>query len=277
MQATFRGTTRSRGSASCGSSSWARRSAVRRAPALPPAPAGRPPRPAARAARRRLRRARSSPSAPCWSSRAASAWRRSRSRQATTPLEALPALVLSARCPSGGALMILFAAAPLQLRAGPVAAMIARQRCSSSVLLVVGVPVAVAVGAGGLRRAILVVAPPRSPSPCSRSSTRWTRSCCSPFPLFVLAGALMETGGIARRLVRPRGGAGGLGPRRPRHGGGGRRVHLLRHLGLDGGRRVGGRPRPRSRPWCARATAGSWRWRSCRRPPPWASWCRPAS
>ena len=67
-------------------------------------------------------------------------------------------------------------------------------------LLVVGAPVAVAVGAAGFVGAVLA-----SPAPLAITVQQMFHQVDSfvllAFPLFVLAGALMETGGIARRLV----------------------------------------------------------------------------
>ena len=67
-------------------------------------------------------------------------------------------------------------------------------------LLVVGAPVAVAVGAAGFLGAVLA-----SPAPLAVTVQQMFHQVDSfvllAFPLFVLAGALMETGGIARRLV----------------------------------------------------------------------------
>jgi len=67
-------------------------------------------------------------------------------------------------------------------------------------LLVVGAPVAVAVGAAGFVGAVLA-----SPAPLAVTVQQMLHQVDSfvllAFPLFVLAGALMETGGIARRLV----------------------------------------------------------------------------
>ena len=67
-------------------------------------------------------------------------------------------------------------------------------------LLVVGTPVAVAVGAAGFAGAVLA-----SPAPLAVTVQQMLHQVDSfvllAFPLFVLAGALMETGGIARRLV----------------------------------------------------------------------------
>ena len=67
-------------------------------------------------------------------------------------------------------------------------------------LLVVGAPVAVSVGAAGFVGAILA-----SPAPLAITVQQMFHQVDSfvllAFPLFVLAGALMETGGIARRLV----------------------------------------------------------------------------
>jgi tripartite ATP-independent transporter DctM subunit len=67
-------------------------------------------------------------------------------------------------------------------------------------LLVVGAPVAVAVGAAGFAGAVLA-----SPAPLAITVQQMFHQVDSfvllAFPLFVLAGALMETGGIARRLV----------------------------------------------------------------------------
>ena len=67
-------------------------------------------------------------------------------------------------------------------------------------LLVVGAPVAVAVGAAGFLGAVLA-----SPAPLAITVQQMFHQVDSfvllAFPLFVLAGALMETGGIARRLV----------------------------------------------------------------------------
>jgi tripartite ATP-independent transporter DctM subunit len=68
-------------------------------------------------------------------------------------------------------------------------------------LLVLGAPVAVAIGAAGYLGALLV-----SPAPLAISVQQMLHQVDSfvllAFPLFVLAGALMETGGIARRLVQ---------------------------------------------------------------------------
>jgi len=68
------------------------------------------------------------------------------------------------------------------------------------VLLVIGVPVAVAVGAAGYVGAILA-----APAPLATSVQTILHQVDSfvllSLPLFILAGALMETGGIARRLV----------------------------------------------------------------------------
>ncbi len=68
------------------------------------------------------------------------------------------------------------------------------------VLLVIGVPVAVAVGAAGYVGALLA-----SPASLATSVQTILHQVDSfvllSLPLFILAGALMETGGIARRLV----------------------------------------------------------------------------
>jgi TRAP-type C4-dicarboxylate transport system permease small subunit len=71
-----------------------------------------------------------------------------------------------------------------------------------AVLLVLAVPVAFTIGTWRVSSACGGAAAIRSPSSCSRPSSRSIRSCCWRFPLFILAGALMETGGIAVRLVR---------------------------------------------------------------------------
>ncbi|PYM82924.1 MAG: hypothetical protein DME13_16680, partial [Candidatus Rokuibacteriota bacterium] len=67
-------------------------------------------------------------------------------------------------------------------------------------LLVIGVPVAVAVGAAGYIGALLA-----APAPLATSVQTILHQVDSfvllSLPLFILAGALMETGGIARRLV----------------------------------------------------------------------------
>jgi C4-dicarboxylate transporter DctM subunit len=67
-------------------------------------------------------------------------------------------------------------------------------------LVVVGAPVAVAVGAAGFLGALLA-----SPAPLAVTVQQMLHQVDSfvllAFPLFVLAGALMESGGIARRLV----------------------------------------------------------------------------
>src|SRR5262245_48699303 len=67
-------------------------------------------------------------------------------------------------------------------------------------LLAVGTPVAIAVGVAGYLGAFLA-----SPAPLAVSVQQMLHQVDSfvllAFPLFVLAGALMETGGIARRLV----------------------------------------------------------------------------
>lgn len=69
------------------------------------------------------------------------------------------------------------------------------------VLLVFGAPVAVAIGAAGYLGALLA-----SPAPLAITVQQILHQVDSfvllAFPLFVLAGALMETGGIARRLVQ---------------------------------------------------------------------------
>lgn len=69
------------------------------------------------------------------------------------------------------------------------------------VLLVFGAPVAVAIGAAGYLGAVLA-----SPAPLAITVQQILHQVDSfvllAFPLFVLAGALMETGGIARRLVQ---------------------------------------------------------------------------
>jgi tripartite ATP-independent transporter DctM subunit len=68
------------------------------------------------------------------------------------------------------------------------------------VLLVIGVPVAVAVGLAGYVGALLA-----SPAPLATSVQTILHQVDSfvllSLPLFIFAGALMETGGIARRLV----------------------------------------------------------------------------
>ena len=68
------------------------------------------------------------------------------------------------------------------------------------VLLVIGVPVAVAVGLAGYAGALLA-----SPAPLATSVQTILHQVDSfvllSLPLFIFAGALMETGGIARRLV----------------------------------------------------------------------------
>jgi C4-dicarboxylate transporter DctM subunit len=77
-------------------------------------------------------------------------------------------------------------------------------------LLVVGAPVAVAVGAAGFVGAVLA-----SPAPLAITVQQMFHQVDSfvllAFPLFVLAGALMETGGIARRLVAPQADPGASG------------------------------------------------------------------
>ena len=57
-------------------------------------------------------------------------------------------------------------------------------------------------------------------------------------PLFILAGALMESGTISERIVDLAMAIVGRVQRRPGDGGGRGRGALLRHLGLDRGRRV---------------------------------------
>ncbi|HJV56101.1 MAG TPA: TRAP transporter large permease subunit, partial [Methylomirabilota bacterium] len=68
-------------------------------------------------------------------------------------------------------------------------------------LLAVGVPVAVTVGLAGYLGAILA-----SPAPLAVTVQTILHQVDSfvllSLPLFILAGALMETGGIAHRLVR---------------------------------------------------------------------------
>ena len=67
-------------------------------------------------------------------------------------------------------------------------------------LLVIGAPVAIAVGGAGFAGALIA-----SPAPLASTVQNMLHQVDSfvllSFPLFVLAGALMETGGIARRLV----------------------------------------------------------------------------
>ena len=67
-------------------------------------------------------------------------------------------------------------------------------------LLLIGVPVAVTVGVAGYVGALLA-----SPAPLATSVQTILHQVDSfvllSLPLFILAGALMETGGIARRLV----------------------------------------------------------------------------
>ena len=67
-------------------------------------------------------------------------------------------------------------------------------------LLLIGAPVAVAVGGAGFLGALFA-----SPAPLATMVQQMLHKVDSfvllSFPLFVLAGALMETGGIARRLV----------------------------------------------------------------------------
>ncbi|NDG39910.1 MAG: TRAP transporter large permease subunit, partial [Betaproteobacteria bacterium] len=67
-------------------------------------------------------------------------------------------------------------------------------------LLVIGAPVAIAVGGAGFVGALIA-----SPAPLASTVQNMLHQVDSfvllSFPLFVLAGALMETGGIARRLV----------------------------------------------------------------------------
>src|SRR5207249_12207047 len=75
-------------------------------------------------------------------------------------------------------------------------------------LLLIGVPVAVTVGAAGYIGAVLA-----STAPLATSVQTILHQVDSfvllSLPLFVLAGALMETGGIARRRVAPAGARGG--------------------------------------------------------------------
>ncbi len=67
-------------------------------------------------------------------------------------------------------------------------------------LLLIGAPVAIAVGGAGFVGALIA-----SPAPLATTVQQMLHQVDSfvllAFPLFVLAGALMETGGIARRLV----------------------------------------------------------------------------
>ena len=67
-------------------------------------------------------------------------------------------------------------------------------------LLIVGVPVAFAVGSAGFVGALIA-----SPAALATAVQQMLHQVDSfvllSFPLFILAGALMETGGIARRLV----------------------------------------------------------------------------
>src|SRR5262249_21035663 len=88
------------------------------------------------------------------------------------------------------------AAAPLAARARPMILI----SLVFLVLLLIGVPVAVTVGAAGYVGALLA-----SPAPLATGVQTILHQVDSfvllSLPLFILAGALMETGGIARRLV----------------------------------------------------------------------------
>src|ERR1700732_1872586 len=114
-------------------------------------------------------------------------------------------------------------------------------------LLAVGVPVAVTVGLARYVGALIA-----APAPLAVTVQTILHQVDSfvllSLPLFILAGALMETGGIAHRLAGsawrwwPRSTSSPASPA-PRW-------------------RTSPRwPRPPSRAWYARATAGSWRWR----------------
>ena len=96
-------------------------------------------------------------------------------------------------------------------------------------------------GGPGLRR---LPAPARGCSRRGRAPPRDQRMdsfLLLALPLFVLAGDLMNTGGITERLVGCRARAGGSHPRRPRDDHRGQRVSLLRNLGLLRGGCLGGR------------------------------------
>ena len=89
-----------------------------------------------------------------------------------------------------------------------------------------------------------------------------------------------EPDGALRHVVRarePRARAGRLGPRRPRHVGGPRRVLLLRHLRLDHRRRLGHRRHADAADAARRLQAASTRPRWWPRRPRWASSCPPPS
>ena len=95
-------------------------------------------------------------------------------------------------------------------------------------------------------------------------------------PLFILAGALMESGGISERIVDLAMAIVGQGPRRPGDGRGRRRDPVLRHLRIDGGGRLGDQLAAGARRCGAPATRARSRSASSRRPRRWASWCRRA-
>src|SRR5881397_1204688 len=142
-------------------------------------------------------------------------------------------------------------------------------------LLLIGVPVAVTVGVAGYVGALLA-----SPAPLATSVQTILHQVDSfvllSLPLFVLAGALMETGGIAWRLVALAVALVGW-----IRGGLGMAVITAEYIfsGISGSTvaDVSAVAATTIQAWCGRATARSWRSRSSRRPRPWVSWCRPAS
>src|SRR5439155_1442555 len=108
----------------------------------------------------------------------------------------LDGLVLRRAARGWGADDPLRAAAPLEARARAMILV----SLVFLLLLLIGVPVAVTVGVAGYVGALLA-----SPAPLATSVQTILHQVDSfvllSLPLFVLAGALMETGGIARRLV----------------------------------------------------------------------------
>ena len=83
-----------------------------------------------------------------------------------------------AAMPVGGVLMILYCVAGALAQGTERRAMIAVTCAVFAVLLVLGVPVAFTIGMAGFV-GLWWNGSTRSPSSCSRSSYRWTPSCCS--------------------------------------------------------------------------------------------------
>ena len=117
-------------------------------------------------------------------------------RQVTDALE-ISMVWFYGALPVGGALMILFALPRLWALARAAMILVS---LVFLVLLVIGVPVAVTVGAAGYIGAVI-----DAPIPLATRVQTILHQVDSfvllSLPLFILAGALMETGGIAHRLV----------------------------------------------------------------------------